>query len=197
MTALGIADAGALIDDRRVTRVDDLHEWDVVVSDDVPPSEFLDRVRRAGVRIVTAGDRVASGDATVVAGASLAGLARAVAATQSQPVRLIAWTEPGRPPTVGTTVPFPPPVGRRRARRIPDRSLVAPIDAEWAGLVVHAGDRIVGAADHRDWLAAIALAAAVFVVPDGGGLHTPEEQADRYLDAAAKAGFETAVFRPS
>ncbi len=194
---LGILDDGSPIDDPRVSSVTGLHGWDVVVTDAAPSSTLLTRCEESGVRLVTAAQQVAAGNVALVYGASLASLARAVAATQSTPVTAVAWTEPGQPPTLGTTVAFPPPVGHRRARRTPDGSLVAPVDGDWAGLVIHAGDRIVGVADHRDWLDAIALASAVFVVPSGAGLHTPDEQATGYLEAATRAGFETAVFRPS
>jgi hypothetical protein len=198
VVALGIADTGTDIDDPRVRTVEDLAEWDVLVCDSDPPARQVERAATAGTALVTASDKVGKAETIpIVRDASLRSLARSLAAVQTNTPTMLAWTEPGHPLAVSTIVTFPPPVGKLRARRAPDGALIAPTDDQWAGIVVRSGARIVGVADHAEWLAAIALAAAVHVVPSEPGITTPDDAAQDYLDAAQRAGLETAVFRTS
>ena len=58
-------------------------------------------------------------------------------------------------------------------------------------------ERVVGVADHRNHLEAIALAAAGIAVSNGAygpGAHSPEDVPEPYLAAALRVGMGVAAF---
>ena len=143
-------------------------------------------------------------------------LAAQEAAFMDEPLEVrLAWTVPGRLRRKGEPIPFPGPVGSLWARKtdvvgwtqrnIPVKAFTAPIESSWhaamaqvSGAVDGGVQRtIVGAADDGEFLAAIALAAAV--VPTGQHAYGPgsrwvSEAPSPYLDRALAAGIEVASY---
>ena len=81
---------------------------------------------------------------------------------------------------------------------------VALIGGEWAGAVVRVSgeqdgrqvEQVVGVADQKDHLAAIALAAGAIAVAQGAyppGIHRPAVAAEAYLDIALRIGLFVAT----
>jgi hypothetical protein len=155
---------------------------------------------------------------TLLVGADLAhGLAAALAAHElARPEHVgsttVAWTVPGKPRRRGIAVPFPEPVGPRWGRAAPPatsrtgvRGVEVPIGGEWAAATVTVTgsddgarvQRVIGLADHADHVAAIALAAGIIAVAEGGyepGLRRPDDDAEAYLAAALRIGLAVAAF---
>lgn len=145
-----------------------------------------------------------------------AGLALQEAALMDTPLEVrIAWTVQGRPRRRGEPIPFPGPVGSLWAREvdpqgwtatnIPVKAFEARVEGEWAGAMAQVSGAlddgvqrtIVGTADHRAFLSAIALASAV--VPVGhhaypSGRHWASAAPIPYLDRALAAGLDVASF---
>ncbi len=143
-------------------------------------------------------------------------LAMQEAALMDEPLEVrLAWTVRGRPRRRGEPIPFPGPVGSLWAkkvepqgwttRNIPVVAFEAPVDGEWAGAMAQVsgalGDgvqrTIVGTADHRPYLAAIALAAPT--VPAAQHAYHPGRQwaaaaPTAYLDRALASGLDVASF---
>jgi hypothetical protein len=167
------------------------------------------------------GDRFAAAGRTLLVGASVAsGIAETLAVhelarTNDDREITIAWTEPGRAERRGIAVPFPDPVGPRWARRTgrrPRRSsarrttrMVAHLPDPWAAALVRVTgvsdgrtvDHIVGVADHRQHLEAIALAAGALTAAEGTyppGIHRPADRAEAYLSAALEVGMGVATY---
>ena len=159
---------------------------------------------------------------SLVLGANLgAGLATCLAAQEAafmdEPLEVrLAWTVPGRIRRKGEPIPFPGPVGSLWAREtdvvgwtqrnIPVKAFAAPIESSWHAAMAQVSGAldegvqrtIVGAADDGEFIAAIALAAAV--VPTGQHAYGPgsrwvSEAPSPYLDRALAAGIEVASYR--
>lgn len=145
-----------------------------------------------------------------------AGLALQEAALMDTPLEVrVAWTVAGRPRRRGEPIPFPGPVGSLWAREvdpqgwtdtnIPVKAFEAPVEGEWAAAMAQVSGAlddgvqrtIVGVADHKAYLSAIALASAV--VPAGQhayppGRHWASAAPTPYLDRALAAGLDVASF---
>jgi hypothetical protein len=191
---LGVVDGDPHGD--KLARADDLGEWDVVLSDTETPGEILSRAVEAHVPLVLSASSEENPPITLFQDASLAGVAVALASTLD--MTRIAATTRGTPLRRGIRVDFPPPVGSLTAASRTDGVLVAPTDTDWGGLLVEAESDSYGLADHQDFLAGIALAAAALVVataPHPPGRVDPVTVAERYLNAAEEAGMEIARFR--
>ncbi len=158
---------------------------------------------------------------SLVLGANLgAGLSTCLAAQEAafldEPLEIrLAWTVPGRPRRKGEAIPFPGPVGSMWAqptdvigwtqKDIPVKAFAAPVESNWHAAMAQVSGAIddgvqrtiVGTADDGEFLAAIALAAAV--VPTGQhaygpGLHWVSEAPSPYLDRALAAGIDVASY---
>ena len=167
------------------------------------------------------GSEFATAGLSLVVGANLetgiaASLALQEAALMDEPLEVrLAWTVPGRQKRRGEPVPFPGPVGSLWAyevevagwsgQSIPATAFEAPVEGQWAGAMARVSGAlddgvqrtIVGAADHREYLSAIALATSV--VPTGQGLYGSGHQwasaaPPAYLDRALAAGLDVASF---
>jgi hypothetical protein len=160
LIALGVADGSTRSADPRVRRVDDLADYEVLVTDDLDdPLRWADEALDAGIHCVLwapesvafteEGSRDGYAEAfrdegkTLVVGANL-GSAVAPALASHEIARAgevfdvsIAYTEPGTPLRRGEAVPFPDPVGahwgREQSKRDPYRTLVTPLRGAWAG----------------------------------------------------------------
>ena len=155
---------------------------------------------------------------TLLVGADLAGgiaetlAAHEVARTDSDLQLTIAWTEEGRPRRKGEAVPFPDPVGARWGERVEHRGhdpvptvrVAVPHEGRWAAAVAQVTgslggegvDRIVGVADEKHHLGAIALAAGALTVAEGRfdpGLCRPRDAAHAYLETALRLGLGVAA----
>ena len=196
LTLLGVLDQQP--ERPKTTKVDDLAEWDVLVSDASDTTEILSRATSASVPLAVRGTVSTPVQIPVFADASLAALARAIASTVTP--RSVAITAPGTPLRSGVAIGFPPPVGRLRSHPPSEGLIIAPTSAEWAGVVVETPSRTIGLADQGAFLDAIALAAAAIVMATEShevGLVNLPSIADRYLDIAETAGLEIASFRPA
>ncbi len=214
LALLGIVRRTVKDSDVRLKRVSDVSGFDAVVTDD-PDSAIFAEAAAAAVPCVLWSDTIPVADATaespVLAGANLvSGIGRSLANQESAGAGpdaniLFAWTEPGRPLRSGESVSFPEPVGprwgSRRAMTSRRLEVAAPVDDEWAGLLVRStttrGTRTLGIADLATHLEAIALAAGAVVAASGlvlPGEHRPETRADQYLQAASRIGLDIASF---
>ncbi|MGI9648091.1 MAG: hypothetical protein ACR2OI_06195 [Acidimicrobiia bacterium] len=170
---------------------------------DEPAGQFAD----AGLSLIV-GANIETGIA--------AGLALQEAALMDTPLEVrIAWTVAGRPRRRGEPIPFPGPIGSLWAREvdpqgwtdtnIPVQAFEAPVEGEWAGAMAQVSGAlddgvqrtIVGVADHKGYLAAIALSSAV--VPAGQHTYPPGRSwasaaPTPYLDRALAAGLDVASF---
>ncbi len=196
LTLLGVLDQ----DPKRtnIVKVEDLSDWDVLVSDALDTEEIVAEATTANIPLAVRGPVATPVQIPVFADASLAALARAVATTLTP--RLVAMTAPGTPLRSGVPIAFPPPVGRLRSNPPSDGLVVAPTSGEWAGIIVEAASEVVGVADQGAFLDAIALAAAAIVMATEShdmGLVDVRSIADRYLSIAEAAGLEIASFRPA
>lgn len=190
-----VGDSPGSSDDRLVT-VDDLADFDVVVTDDAnDPTDLIEEALDARISCVLwgdgereaeiYGDRFVATLQTLLVGANLAsGITPALAGHERARTDevldvTLAWTEPGRPLRRGHAISFPDPVGPRwaaeRSRRGKERVYVAPVDDEWAGAMARVtgstGDgvvtRVVGVSDLAVHLEALALAAGAMAVAAG------------------------------
>ena len=167
------------------------------------------------------GSSFAAEGISLILGANLgAGLASCLAAQEAafmdEPLEVrLAWTVSGRVRRKGEPIPFPGPVGSLWAQKadpvgwtqsdIPAQGFAAGVESSWhaamaqvSGAVDEGVQRtIVGTADDGEFLAAIALAAAV--VPTGQhayrpGLRWVSEAPSPYLDRALAAGMDVASY---
>ncbi len=215
LTALGIYGGGTLTADRRTTRISSLSGFDVLVTDDPEPSAIAAIAIEDGLSCVTAAavdpavaDRFGAAGRILLTGADLRGLAATLAAheqlTSEAPLHsTVAWTVPGKALRRGVAVGFPDPVGARWGRKVTD-GVEVPIGGSWAGasVIVTARrngktvQRLVGVADQREHLEAIALAAGTIVV-GGGNLPPralqPVDAAVAFLEAALGVGLGVAA----
>ena len=196
LTLLGVLDQAP--ERPKTIKVDDLAEWDVLVSDATDTTDILSRATSAHIPLAVRGTVSRSVQIPVFEDASLAALARAIASTVTP--RSVAITTAGTPLRTGVAIDFPPPVGRLRSNPPSDGLITAPTSAEWAGVVVETSSQTIGVADQGAFLDAIALAAAAIVMATESheaGLVDVTSIADRYLGIAETAGLEIASFRPA
>lgn len=186
--------------------------YDIAITDSLgSPSGLIARCAVAGIPVVAWADApdVAPGRAVVpiVLGANVGSalpsalLAHPIAGSGDDPVT-IAWTEPGKPTKRGDIVVFPDPVGRVAAKERSDGALVATLDGDWAGVVVHIGDdddrRIVGVADHAAYLEALVLAATALAAANGAyapGVHQAADAGEQLLNALDQVELDIATWR--
>jgi hypothetical protein len=196
LTAVGAFDGDP--EGSRVSRVDDLGEWDVLVSDSPDPASILRRACAAHIPLVTRVPVSQVVDIPLFPDASLAAIARAL--TVGKTPSLVATTTRGSRLRQGTRVGFPPPVGTLWATVRPDGILEAPTPDEWGGLLVESASTSIGVADQFDFLEAIALASAAITMTRrtmSPGVVDIASVAGAYLDNAEAAGLEIATFRPA
>ena len=196
LTLLGVLDQNP--QRPKTVRIDDLADWDVLVSDATDTDTILARATSAGIPLAVRGTVSTAVDIPVFSEASLAAVARAIAATTTP--RLIAITAPGTPLRSGTSVAFPPPIGRLRAVSNSAGLLVAPTSGDWGGVVVEAASETIGVADQAAFVNAIALASAAIIMATTSnepGIVDVGSIADHYLEIAEAAGLEIARFRPA
>jgi hypothetical protein len=196
LEALGVVGKAPGKGDNRLVRVDDLADFDVLVTDVTDElSALVEAALEARIGCViwtdaqeiadTYADQFLSNMQTLLVGANLgSGIAPALASherarsTEILDVTL-AWTEPGKPLRRGSAMPFPDPVGPRWAKERShigdERTFVAPVSDEWAAAVARvsgsSGDgvhtRLVGVSDLAVHLEALALAAGALAVARG------------------------------
>jgi hypothetical protein len=167
------------------------------------------------------GGRFGEAGLSLIVGANIetgiaAGLALQEAALMDTPLEVrVAWTVAGRPRRRGEPIPFPGPVGSLWAREvdpqgwtgtnIPVKAFEAPVEGEWAAAMARVSGAlddgvqrtIVGVADHKGYLSAIALASAVVPAGQhayGPGLNWASAAPTPYLDRALAAGLDVASF---
>jgi hypothetical protein len=213
-------------EDRRCTAITDLAGFSVLVSDDAAaPFDLAGIAADDGLSCVLAADadphpdlaaRFARRGRTLLVGASLSGLAEALARheaarTETASEVLLAWTRQGKPLRRGEAVPFPDPVGARWGTRlsrcsgdaVPTARVEVPVEGPWGGALARltgrggAGvvRRLVAVADDRRHLEAIALAAGALALAQGEvapGACRPGAIADAYLAVALRLGLEVA-----
>jgi len=213
-------------EERRATAITDLAGFTVLASDDtVAPLDLAAIAAEDGLSCVLAADaapgpdlaaRFASRGRSLLVGASLCGLAEALAHRASgegaaPDALLLAWTSEGKPERGGLAVPFPEPVGARWGRRMASHPedpagttrVQAPLSGPWAGALARAttgsgrrrAERLVGVADDRRHLTAIALAAGALLLARGGvppGACRPGRVGQAYLEACLGVGLEVA-----
>lgn len=200
--------------DARLKRVSDISEFDTLVSDD-PDSSAVGEAALAGVPCVLRTDSLP--DAIDVEGFSallganlVTGIGRSLVEQESALAGpgaevIFAWTEAGKPRRRGEPLTFPEPIGARWGTRRTSASrrieVAAPVDGEWAGILVRTvtadTTRTIGIADLAAHLEAIALAAGAIVTASGLvpiGVHRPEAVANDYLRAALQIGLGIASF---
>ena len=224
LESLGLLGRPPRDDDPRLEQVDDLTEFDLLVSDDTEEPEVAVRVAlSAGIGCVLYadgdgfadkyGDEFSDAGTTLLLGSNIAaGIAPSLASHEKarggEVLEVtIGWTEPGTPLRRGEPLPFPHPVGARWAREHltdPDyKAYVAPISGEWAGAIARvtsAADgglvtRVVGVADKAPHLEALAVAAAAISLDVfAPGAHRPAYAAEVYLAAALQAGLDVAAY---
>ena len=204
-------------------RAEDLHDYDVLVVDDLANIDELAERALDGRTALCVWNEFDTVDldaefinqtSALLVGSNLAsGITPCLAAHEvARSGHLmdvsIAWTEPGTPLRRGEAVPFPDPVGARWARRvtIDDREvLVAPVAGEWAAAIARVTSatatgvvtRIVGVADLAPHLEAIALASGAIATARGmypWGATVPEDAAESYLAVALAAGLDVASY---
>ena len=216
LVALGIYGGGHLGSDRRAIRITALSGYDVFVTDDPNPSPLAAIAVEDGLSCVVAtsvpaaiGERFATAGRTLLTGADVRGIATTLAAHEAAGLDGVirvgaAWTVPGKALRRGVGVGFPDPVGARWGRAVEGGTEV-PIGGTWAGAAVtvsgtiagHPTERLVGVADQRDHLEALALAAGAIAVATGSygpGAHVPADNAAAYLSAALGAGLGVAAY---
>lgn len=211
---LGIVRRPVKDSDARLKRVSDISEFDTLVSDDAD-SSAVGEAALAGVPCVLWTDSLP--DAIDVEGFSallganlVTGIGRSLVEQESTLAGpgaevLFAWTEAGKPRRRGEPLTFPEPIGARWGTRRTSASrrieVAAPVDGEWAGILVRTATddttRTVGIADLATHLEAIALAAGAIVTASGLvpiGVQRPEAVANDYLRAALRIGLGIASF---
>lgn len=209
----GVGELGA---DRRTMRISALTGFDLLVTDDPDPVALVAIAVEDGLSCVVSGSvpsavaaRFIAAGRTLLTGADLRGIATTLAAHEVARIEgptevTAAWTVPGKALRHGTGVGFPEPVGARWGLPVPG-GIEVPVGGSWAGAAAtisshvdgDRAERVVGVADQRDHLAAIALAAGAIAVARGGyppGAHTPADNAEAYLTAALTAGLGVAAY---
>lgn len=196
LESLGVVDQDPGTD-LRIQRVEDLTEWDLLLSDTHTPERAVTMAVDASVPLVLSEEFTGMAPVPVFAGASLFAVAKSLALELSTPTS-VAVTTTGTPLSRGERVHFPPPVGPLWASPRTDGLLLAPTDTDWGGVMIRDGDGAVGIADHAAFLNGIALATAAVVMakrPMVPGVVSLADVAGQYLDAAELAGLEFARFR--
>ncbi|MBI5156607.1 MAG: hypothetical protein HZA58_01190 [Acidimicrobiia bacterium] len=216
LAALGIYGGGHLGSDRRAIRITGLAGYDVFVTDDpesaplaaIAVEDGLSCVVTTSVPAAIAG-RFAAAGLTLLTNADVRGLAATLAAHETAGLEGVvrvaaAWTVPGKALRRGVGVGLPDPVGARWGRTVEGGTEV-PIAGTWAGAAVTVSgtlggrptERLIGVADQRDHLEALALAAGAIAVASGSygpGVHVPSDDAAAYLGAALGAGLGVAAY---
>lgn len=222
--AIGLIGRRSTSGDPRVSTITNLAGWDVLASDD--PERIERRYQQASDHgipfVIPTGETLISRDPDIpfIVGANhSSGLAACLAANEctrhDTPMEVsIGWTEPGSPLRRGHPLVFPQPIGNLWADEAktlwPDapsgtQFLAAPVESPWSGLVVKVTAataegvevRTLGVADDSNFLAGIALAAAVITAGSNAyltGISYPTAAFGAYLDAALRAGLEVATF---
>ena len=135
--------------------------------------DALEVAERAGAAAVTAAD-VDSSPVPTVAGASLLGVALAIAArleADGSDVLRVAIAHPGGPSLGGVGMAFPPPVGKARGTILSEAPLnvvSASTQEPWAAIVVESNSGDQAVVDEHRFLMAICLAAGVALLPPAG-----------------------------
>jgi hypothetical protein len=169
-----------------------------------PDPELVARFEDAGTTLLV-GANLATGIAETLA-------AHEIARTDADLRLTIGWTTDGKPRRKGEAVPFPDPVGARWGERVkrqgddpvPTIRVAVPHEGRWGGAVAQVSgslegdsvDRIVGVADEKEHLGAIALAAGAVTVAEGAfgpGLRWPRDAAHAYLETALRLGLGVAA----
>ena len=218
LVALGLyGGIGGLGSNRRTMKISALSGFDVFVTDDPDPVPLVAIAAEDGLSCVVAGSippavaaRFTAAGRTLLVGADLKGIAATLAAHEAARMEgsvdvNAAWTIPGKALRRGTGVGFPEPVGARWGVKV-NGGIEVPVGGSWAAAAATVSsvtngvrsERLVGVADQRDHLAAIALAAGAIVVASGGyprGVHTPADNAEAYLSAALTAGLGVAAYQ--
>jgi hypothetical protein len=151
-------------------RVETPEGFDVIVGRTAAAVELAARV---GAAAVTAAE-VASSPVPTVAGASLVGLALALATRlerSGSDVLRVGFAHPGGPATGNLVLHFPPPVGRLRGSLVlddPFRVVGARTKETWGAALVETNTGDQALVDDYIFLASVCLAAAVCLVPPAG-----------------------------
>ena len=200
----------------RVTRAENLAEYDLLVTDDPDPASVVIRATESRVSCTVWVEPELNGldpeTTTVLVGSNLAaGIAPCLASHEVARLggtATIAWTEPGSPLRSGEPLAFPDPVGGRWGRRFdktdPTR-FVAPVAGDWAAALAKVTapkseggwTRIVGVADLAPHLEALALAAGALSVAEGAygaGISGPAGAPEGFLAEALNAGLDVAAY---
>lgn len=172
VAALGSVGGTLRLSDKRVLPVEDLSEWDVLLTDAADPDEAA--AIEAGIPLV-ASTLIGTSSGLTGAQPHLA-LLRALALGQTTGPVTVAWTEKGDRLRDGRVLHFPKPAGTARGEEAKwpyrDDRIVeafrAPIDGSFSGLLVISQDRTVAVADDTAFLGGIALAAAAVSVVESG-----------------------------
>lgn len=203
-------------EDRRSMRISSLEGFDVLVTDDPVPSPIAAIAADDRLACVSVGSveeaiaaRFSESGTVLVTGADLRAIAAALAAHEAARVDTVgatsaAWTVPGKALRNGIGVGFPDPVGPRWGHEV-EGGIEVPVPGDWAaaaatvaGVIDGQGaERVVGVADHRAHLQAVALAAAAIAVATGGYSSGPHDAADApeaFLAAALRVGMGVAAF---
>lgn len=222
LSALGLyGDTSGIGQDRRVISITSLDGFDALVTDDREGASALASLAADdGLACAVPGEvsdeaaaRVLAAGTTLLTNCSLSGLAETLSIHEStltdEPLEVvIAWTEPGKPLRRGAPAAFPDPVGARFGRRIGPAGrttrVAAPVDGDWAGATATvigkvSGDthtRIVGVADERAHLEALALAAGAVAAArtELTGVIQPGDVADDYLMTVLGMGLGVAAY---
>ncbi|HSQ37461.1 MAG TPA: hypothetical protein VLS92_06180 [Acidimicrobiia bacterium] len=210
-------------EDRRSMAITELAGFALLISDDATaPLDLAVIAAEDGLSCVLAADpapppllatRFATQGLTLLLNAGAPGLAEALRFHErlsTGPGRevLVAWTTEGKPLRRGVAVPFPDPLGARWGRRLPSGKdplvtrVEVPVEGPWGGALARTAGRrddhrLVAAADERQHLAALALAAGALLVARGGlapGVMHPADAAAAYLQTAGHIGLEIAGF---
>lgn len=216
LVALGRYGESAPTGDRRTLNITTLDGYGVLVTDDPSPGAIARIAAEDGVSCVVttsvdadvAAAFTAAGK-TLMTGADLRGIATTLAVHEAAHLTgevavTAAWTVAGPSLRKGVAVGFPEPVGARWGRTV-DGGIEVPIAGSWAAAAATVSgivdgrrtERLVGVADVRDHLAAIALAAGALVVARGQtppGVVTPADAATPFLAAALSCGMGVAAY---
>jgi len=198
---------------RELPRVDIVGEgWDAIATDGEPDPAW------ARNRVVTSGRPIGPWSGDLVFGADLtAGIGGCLAAIEGArhdgAARIVlGFTVAGQVPRRGRLLRFPDPVGVRYGRPVPahefpiavTEAIAAPGPETWAGLLIEVSRpgedlpfRIVGVADERLFLEALALAAGAMAAASGAypsGLSPAFEASGPYVEAAVRSGLTVAWY---
>ena len=217
LAALGLyGHHGAATSDRRTIKISTLEGFDLLVTDDPEPTPLANIAFEDGLCCVTSSDvapeiaqRFDGSGLTLLQGANLRGLSTTLAAHESARVEMVtssvaAWTVPGSPLRRGIGVGFPEPVGARWGRDALG-GVEVPVSGAWAGAsatvsgIVEGNpvELVVGVADHREHLEALALAAGALALSTGAyatGVASPADRALDFLGGALRAGLGVAAY---